>query len=113
MLEYVCAENERDRTHMTGKLPADAVEASPGDLAKFVGTYTSPNPFGPGVIKSEVTLSGGQLIMDTPLGRIALRRIGDATFSASGTVVRFVEENGVMAAISTSVEADLKAVRQP
>ena len=112
MMEYVCAENEKDRSHMTGKL-GGYTEPSAGDLSKFVGSYSTPGGLGPFAIKSDVTLSGKELMMDTPLGRMPLRPIGKNMFSASGTVVRFFEENGVMTAVSSTVEGDIKQVRKP
>lgn len=113
MLEYVCAENERDRRHLSGSPDLTPVALSSEELSKFVGTYTSPNPYGPGSIASKVTLSGGQLVMDTPLGPTTLRAIGKSTFSADGAIVRFLEEDGAMAVISSAVEGDFKAVRKP
>jgi hypothetical protein len=41
-LEYVCAENEKGRTHLVGKNSDDAKEAvkvAPASLAKYTGTY--------------------------------------------------------------------------
>jgi hypothetical protein len=112
MLEYVCAENEKDGIHMTGKISAVPAPSSE-ELSKFAGTYLMPNPFGPGAIKTEVVLSGGRLMMDTPVGRLPLIPTAEATFSASGTVVRFVRESDGMAVISSTVEGDMKAVRKP
>ena len=42
LLEYVCAENEKDRTHLVGKNSDDAkkaVKVAPEILAKYTGTY--------------------------------------------------------------------------
>jgi hypothetical protein len=42
LLEYVCAENEKDRTHLVGKNSDDAKKAlkvAPEILAKYTGTY--------------------------------------------------------------------------
>jgi hypothetical protein len=42
LLEFVCAENEKDRTHLVGKHSDDAkkaVKVAPEILAKFTGTY--------------------------------------------------------------------------
>ena len=114
IMEYVCAENEKDRVHMTGKLSdIPPISLANADLSQFVGTYLGPNPFGPGAMKTEVALSGGRLTMDSPVGRLPLVPIAEATFSAFGTVVRFVKQSDGMAAISSTVEGDLTAVRKP
>lgn len=114
MLEYVCAENEKDRTHLIGKASDDpAVELAPEILAKYVGTYDLPNPRGPGALPVAVTLAGNELSVDHPiLGKVPLRAIGEATFSALGTTVLFVEEGGVKALIFRVAEGDLKAIRR-
>jgi len=42
LLEFVCAENEKDRTHLVGKNSHDAkkaVKVAPEILAKYTGTY--------------------------------------------------------------------------
>lgn len=113
MMEYVCAENEKDASHLTGNLADYSFDPKAANLSQFVGSYTLPGPPGSGSRTVEVTLSGGKLTMDTPFGPISLRPIGKNTFSADGTVVRFFEENGVMTAISSAIEGDFKAVRGP
>jgi len=115
MLEYVCAENEKDRVHLIGKASDDpAVELAPEILSKYVGTYDLPNPGGPGVLAVEVTLTGDELSVDHPIfGKVPLRAIGGSTFSTFGTAVLFVEENGVKALIFRVAEGDLKAIRRP
>jgi hypothetical protein len=50
LLEYVCAENEKDRVHLVGKNSdelKDAVKVPPGILSKYVGTYVRYIPRGP------------------------------------------------------------------
>jgi hypothetical protein len=45
LLEYVCAENEKDSVHLVGTLSDDtknAVKVAPEILSKYVGTYLRP-----------------------------------------------------------------------
>ena len=115
MLEYVCAENEKDRAHLVGKASDDpAVELAPEILAQYVGTYDLTNPGGPGVLAVGVTLTGNELSVDHPIfGKVPLRAIGEKTFSTFGTTVLFVEDGGVKALIFRVAEGDLKAIRRP
>jgi hypothetical protein len=115
LLEYVCAENEKDHAHLIGKASDDpTVELAPEILSKYVGTYDLPNPGGPGMRAVEVTLTGSELSVDHPIfGRVPLRAIGETTFSTFGTTILFVEEGGVKALIFRVAEGDLKATRRP
>jgi hypothetical protein len=115
MLEYVCAENERDRVHLVGKASDDpVVELSPEILSRYPGKYSLPNPVGPGAMAIKVALTGSELSVDHPVfGRMVLRAISETTFSAGGTLVRFVEEGGAMTLIFSAAEGDFKAVRKP
>ena len=45
LIEYVCGENEKDRSHITGKLGDGAVSIPATVLAKYVGTYRFRLPF--------------------------------------------------------------------
>ena len=61
LLEYVCAENEKDRVHLLGKnsdSTENTVKLSPEILSKYAGTYEVPNAPGPPV---SVVLEGGGL----------------------------------------------------
>jgi hypothetical protein len=68
---------------------------------------------GPGEMRSNVTLAGGHLTMDTPVGRLTLVPLSRSSFSASGNAVRFSPESDGMAVIINTVEGELKAVRKP
>jgi hypothetical protein len=64
MIEYVCGENEKDRSHLVWSV-SDArklgVTVAPDILAKYVGTYA----FDPrNTMKIHITLSGDTLFMD-------------------------------------------------
>jgi hypothetical protein len=115
MIEYVCAENEKDHAHLIGKASDDpTVELSTSELSKFVGTYLARNPFGPGFLKFDVTLTGSELTVDTPLtGPLPFHPVGKTSFSSRGAVVSFVDENGGTVMILSVVEGELKAVRKP
>jgi hypothetical protein len=63
VLEFVCAENERDRQHLVGKASDDrkkAVKVAPELLASYVGTYDFRFPENPTQsVPVAVTISGG------------------------------------------------------
>ncbi len=63
MLEYVCAENERDRSHLIGKAADDRknqVTVAPEILKQYVGLYElrlPPHPEDPALV--DISLDGG------------------------------------------------------
>ena len=77
MLEYVCNENEKDRSHMVGSA-ADhrkhAVEIAPEILTKYAGSYQ----MGPRVI--EIALEQGQLMLDFGVGKTPLVPFSESAF---------------------------------
>ena len=68
MIEYVCAENERDRQHLVGKAADElknAVVVAPQILAKYAGVYDFKPPERPGItIVLTVALEGDRLSID-------------------------------------------------
>jgi len=68
LLEYVCAENERDRHHLVGKASDDekyAVKVAPEILSRYVGAYEFSPPENPtNILTSNVTFSEGKLFLD-------------------------------------------------
>jgi hypothetical protein len=118
MLEYVCAENEKDRSHLVGKASdekKDAVKIAPEVLAKYVGTYELRWPEFPGMVYVQnVTLAGGELFIDSAgKDRKPLVPLSDTLFTMLPGTIQFVEEKGkVTHFVMKSVEGDLKAVRR-
>lgn len=68
MIEYVCAENERDRQHLVGKAADElknAVTVAPEILAKYAGIYDFKPPERPGIVMVlTVALEGDRLSID-------------------------------------------------
>jgi hypothetical protein len=112
MIEYVCSENQKDFDHLVGKASDEkklAVTVSPQTLAKYVGSYSSPNPADPGqVLRFNVTAAGGVLFLDIggkdPQEMIPL---SDTTFSLMGIRVDFFPDY----VIFHIVEGDMKATK--
>lgn len=120
ILEFVCAENEKDRQHMVGT-PSDskppAAKVAPAVLVQYVGSYEfafPENPTVPGTYN--VTMSDGALFMDTegknrtsliPTSETVMY-LGNARIeffkNSSGTVTHFTR---------TWVEGDLEYLRKP
>jgi hypothetical protein len=85
VLEYVCAENEKDHRHLIGTVsdskPA-AVTVAPEVLARYVGSYEFAFPENPTVPSTfNVTMSGGALFMDTEgKGKTPLIPVSETVF---------------------------------
>jgi len=114
ILEFVCAENEKDRVHLVGTAPDDpTLRIAPEVLSEYVGVYETRNPFMPSAtMKLPVSLSGGQLEVDGLFGREAMIPVSKTEFSIGGTSARFTDENGVMTLILETVEGEIKAIRK-
>jgi hypothetical protein len=120
ILEYVCAENERDHRHLVGTLSDTkpvAVTVAPEVLAKYVGSYEfafPENPTVPGTYN--VTMSDGALFMDTEgKGRIALVPVSENVFFLRDARIEFGKDarGAVTHFTRTWVEGDLKYMRKP
>jgi hypothetical protein len=119
MLEYVCAENERDRDHLVGRTAEEkGVTVAPEILAKYVGIYETVATTGSAMTARMffITLADGQLMIEIGgNGKIPLIPLSETTFSPRllGTY-EFVKDNrGVVThMIAYSTEGDVKAVRK-
>ena len=118
MLEYVCAENEKDREHLIGKASDDRskeVKVAPEVLARYVGIYDFRIPENPTVVIAiEVTNVGGELLFDFLGDKSPLIPLSNTAFSAAGNAVTFVvnDQGVVTLMIVGSPEGDQKAVRR-
>jgi hypothetical protein len=94
VIEYVCAENEKDHKHLVGKLSEDmadakkhAVKVSPEVLAKYAGTYEVHLPENPvGVSTMHVTLTNGFLLVEG----VPVIPLSEKLFSLGGTALEFI-----------------------
>jgi hypothetical protein len=115
LLEYVCNENEKDRSRLVGNVADERkreVRVPPQTLAKYVGTYRMP-PFG----DFRVTVSQGMLMLELPGGGGPQESFAqsDTTFvvPSLGGLIEFVSDSrgAVTHAIIRIVEGDLRADR--
>jgi hypothetical protein len=117
LIEYVCAENERDRQHLVGKATDDKrapVKIAPAVLARYVGTYDFRFPENPDApILAHVTLAGGELSLDFIGLKGPLTPLSEAAFSIGGQTVTFmIDDRGAVTHFTMQfAEGDLKAVR--
>jgi hypothetical protein len=113
-LEYVCNENERDRSHLTGKASdVKAVHVAPAILAKYVGTYELKIPDNGRILNLTISLDGDSLTAGG-LGMSApLKAISETDFTASFGGIKFVTDltGAVTHLLLQAVEGDIKAVR--
>jgi hypothetical protein len=95
LLEYVCAENEKDRIHLVGKNSDDlknAVTVAPEVLSEYVGTYERQIPRGPQGIK--IALKDGGLTLSFaggPTWRATAH--SETVFTAFGTRYEFFKND--------------------
>jgi hypothetical protein len=120
VLEYVCAENEKDHRHLVGTVsdsrPA-AVTLSPEVLAQYVGSYEFAFPENPTVPATyNVTMSDRALFMDTEgKGKTPLTPVSETVFFLLDARIEFFKDarGAVTYFTRTWVEGDLKYMRKP
>jgi len=118
LLEYVCAENEKDSIHLVGKKSDDtkkAVKVPPEILSKYEGTYELQNPQGGPATEFKIELEDGELTVSIRGGvRRPMTALSNTTFAANGTHVKFDEnDKGEITKLTIQVaEGDLPAVRK-
>ena len=117
ILEFVCAENEKDVKHLVGKASDDrskAVKVATEVLARYVGTYDfrfPENPTQPVIFA--VVLSDGQLVADFLGDKRALIPFSETSFSDEGNLITFfMNDSGKVTHMTIqAAEGDLKAVK--
>jgi hypothetical protein len=87
LIEYVCAENEKDRPHLVGRTSEEKkVVVGPAILAKYVGVYevrsASADIIAAPKMSFTVTLEGGDLFVDLAgKGKVPMIPLSETTFS--------------------------------
>jgi hypothetical protein len=121
IIEYVCAENERDRQHLVGKVTDEtknAVKVAPEILAKYTGVYDFKVPERPNLnIILTVTLDGDHLMVDMNGGvKRPLTPLSETKFfflEAGGSVEFAKNDQGAVTdMIIGAVEGTFKAIRR-
>lgn len=117
LLEYVCAENEKDRGRLIGTLSEvqqqfTPVAVAPAILAKYVGTYDFRFPENPTIPSMmPVTLAGDTL----RLGGAPLTPISPSRFLFGSNPIEFIQDTHgrVTHFVATFVEGELVGKRVP
>jgi Domain of unknown function (DUF3471) len=118
LIEYVCAENEKDRPHLVGTAADDlksAVTVPAATLAKYAGAYEFTPPGAPAPMIVGVSLEGTELSADFAGQKMPLTPQSETTFSTPpGAAFRFVtdKEGNVSRLVITAVEGDITATRK-
>ena len=117
LLEYVCAENERDRPKMIGtaaevRKQFTPVTVAPEILAQYVGTYDFRFPENPRIPSMMVVTANDEMLF---LGPVPLIPISETRFLLGPNPMEFVkDEKGRVTHFSaTFVEGDLIGRRVP
>jgi hypothetical protein len=96
LLEYVCAENEKDSIHLVGKKSDDtknAVKLTPEILSKYVGIYGLQLSAGRPV-EFKVALEGGELTISAPGSPMRpLTALSETVFVSAGIRFEFVTDD--------------------
>jgi hypothetical protein len=116
-LEYVCNENERDRSHMIGKASdLQRVKLEPQLLAEYAGSYEYKKPDHPerhGVYTFSV--AGEQLsLLDGPSTYLLTTLSQTAFATTNGVRFEFFRDGGgvVSHVIALTFDGDIKATRR-
>jgi hypothetical protein len=119
MLEFVCAENEKDRVHLVGRTAEEKkVSVSRETLSRYVGVYETVSTSGTAMTARtfNVTLSGDQLTIEIGGdGKIPLIPLSETSFSPRllGTYEFVKDAAGAFTRmIAYSTEGDVVAVRK-
>ncbi len=119
MIEYVCAENERDHGHLVGKAADDKnleVKVALEILKQYVGTYELKPPTRPeDPIPIRISLDESKLMVSISGGaKHALTALSETKFYFEGAHLEFVkDEHGVVTHLLLQVvEGDFKAQRK-
>ena len=119
MIEFVCAENEKDRAHLVGRTADEQkVTVSRETLSKYAGVYETVSTTGTAMTARtfNVTLSGDQLMIEIGgNGKIPLVPLSQTTFSPRllGTYEFVKDARGIVTRmIAYSTEGDVVAVRK-
>jgi hypothetical protein len=119
MIEYVCAENEKDRAHLIGRTAEEKKVVVPREiLSRYVGEYETVSTTGTAMSARmfKITLSGDQLMIEIGgNGKIPMIPLTETTFSPRllGTYEFVGDGQGrFMRMIAYSTEGDVVAVRK-
>lgn len=122
MLEYVCAENEKDRSHLVGRKSDEtknAIKLAPEVLTKYAGTYElDAEKLGiPGrdIFEFKVALQDGELQMGLDDGpKNPLTPLSETSFTSGGGRVEFGKDDSgaVTYLVLEGVEGKFRAERK-
>jgi hypothetical protein len=115
LLEYVCLENEKDRTHFTGTAaattPPTPVKVAPEILAKYIGTYDFRFPENPNTPQYlRIRLVDGQLFLDGDPNPLV--PMSETRFFGGGIFSFVLDRSGhVTHMVLSAAEGDLRMPR--
>jgi hypothetical protein len=118
LIEYVCAENEKDHTHLVGKKSDDtkhAVKVAPEILSKYVGTYElrAKELTSVDLLEVKVALEDGELRIGTADGpKTPMVPLSEVTFSGFGGYIDFGKDDKAAYLVIRIAEGDFRANRR-
>jgi len=119
-IEYVCAENEKDRSHLVGKKSDDtrkAVKLAPEVLSKYAGTYElrAKELTSVDLIEIKIALEDGELKLGLADGpKDPMVALSDITFTGFGGYIDFGknDKGETTYLVIRIAEGDFRANRQ-
>jgi hypothetical protein len=121
LIEYVCAENEKDHNHLVGKRSdylKRAVKLAPEVLARYVGSYELPDArelYGTdGPVGIKITLEDGQLKLVISGRQQPLIALSETSFAGTGVDIEFGrnKKGDVTHLVIMGAEGDFRAYRK-
>jgi hypothetical protein len=120
LIEYVCAENEKDRIHLVGKRSDDskkAVKLAPDVLSKYVGTYElrAKELTSVDLLELKIAMEDGELRLGVADGpKQAMVPLSEVTFTGFGGYVDFGknEKGETTYLVIRMAEGDFRANRK-
>jgi hypothetical protein len=112
-LEYVCAENEKDSHHFTGKASdRPSITLSREALAKYAGVYAAIGEYEEKVPPLQIeVVDDGLRLMHPLFGPAIFQPVARDMFSGVGFTIIFEEKDGRMTMTAQIVEGELVAMR--
>jgi hypothetical protein len=114
LLEYVCNENEKDRSHIRPNTVVSAIKVDLRILAKYAGAFQIERE---GKVRlADISVAGDQLFFEMDgQGKQPLVPYSQTGFSLSGTWIEFIldAQGSVPEFVMREVEGDSKAVCKP
>ena len=114
MLEYFCAENEKDRSHLSASATPIDIKVPAEILKSYAGSYDVKEPDGTTSLVEIFAEENGLFLNYDNQGKQKLDALSETSFSLTGTIYQFIRDpqKGVNELRIKMVEGELTGVRR-